>query len=374
MNTGVYLNNAATSWPKPQCVAQAVAQAVSARPGSANRGGIDDFDVFAAVRGELALLMGANDADKIALGANATWGLNLAVQGFNLEPGDTVVTSAAEHNSVLRPLHKLAGRGVRTAYVPTDRYGRIDPAAWREAVEKLRPRLCVFTHASNVTGAVNDARYLASCAKDAGAAVLLDASQTLGCVAVRCADWGIDMLAFTGHKYLLGPQGTGGLYVSDKIRLSPLLCGGTGIKSDLDEMPPEMPIHLEAGTGNEPSFYGLYAALRWSRENPADPGRTEELTRILAEGLMSAGADVISPPGERTPVVSFTVPGKTADDAGYILSECCDITCRSGLHCAPKIFAHLGVPATVRFSLSRFTSMEDVREAVAAVRDIVGGN
>lgn len=372
MDGGIYLNNAATSWPKPACVAKAVSEALLARPGSAHRSGIEDFDVFDAVRKALARRMGIGDSGRIALGTNATWGLNLAIQGFPLRPGDTVVTTRAEHNSVLRPLYKLQKQsGISVQYVPTDACGRIMPEAWERAVEEYRPKLCVFTHASNVTGAVNDAPRLTAAAKAAGADVLLDASQTLGFCDVRPENWGVDLLAFTGHKYLLGPQGTGGLYVRPGLALAPLLCGGTGVKSDLAEMPEEMPLRLEAGTGNEPSFYGLLAALRWAEENPADTDGVLALLDRLRADLAAAGADLIAPEGGLTPVVSFNVPGKSAGEVGYILSEGCGITCRSGLHCAPKIFACLGCPGTVRLSLSRFTTAVEIDETVAAVRQII---
>lgn len=371
MDGGIYLNNAATSWPKPECVAEAVAKALLARPGSAHRSGIEDFDVFDAVRKALAGRMGIEESGRIALGSNATWALNLAIQGFPLRRGDTVITTTAEHNSVLRPLYKLQKQsGISVIYVPTDTCGRVLPETWESAVEKYRPKLCVFTHASNVTGAVNDAPRLTAAAKAAGAAVLLDASQTLGFYDVRPEEWGVDMLAFTGHKYLLGPQGTGGLYVRPGLTLAPLLCGGTGIKSDLDEMPEEMPIRLEAGTGNEPSFYGLLSALRWAEENPADTDGVLALTYRLRAGLAESGAELIAPDGGRTPVVSFNVPGKSAEEVGYILSEGCGITCRSGLHCAPKIFARLGCRGTVRMSLSRFTTAAEIDETITAVREI----
>ena len=371
---GIYLNNAATSWPKPACVAEAVKAALTERPGSAHRGGIEDFDVFDEVRRALARRMGVTAHENIALGSNATWGLNAAIMGFPLNAGDTVLTTMAEHNSVLRPLHRLEKeKGIRLIYAPTDRGGRVSAEAWEQAVKEYRPRLCVFTHASNVTGAVNDGAGLAAVAAAAGCAVLLDASQTLGAIPVCCEDWGIDMLAFTGHKYLLGPQGTGGLYARPGLELKPLLLGGTGIKSDMDDMPEEMPLHLEAGTGNEPSYYGLLAALRWAEENPQDSRAVSERLSRLKEGLAEAGAEIIDPGGECTSVVSFNIPSKSPEEVGYLLRECYDITCRSGLHCAPRIFSCLGVSATVRLSLSSFTTDEQLSETIAAVRDIVGG-
>jgi selenocysteine lyase/cysteine desulfurase len=374
MDHFIYLNNAATSWPKPEAVAEAVSKALVSRPGAAHRGGIEDFDVFDAVRRALAKKLGVSAHEQIALGSNATWGLNLAIQGFPFKPGDVVVTTKAEHNSVLRPLYKLERQGkIRTVHLDTDACGRVSAGAWAQAVADCHPALCVFTHASNVTGAVNDAAALTGIAKSGGAAVLMDASQTLGWTDVRADDWGADMIAFTGHKYLLGPQGTGGFYVRPGLSLDPLLVGGTGIHSDMDTMPEEMPLHLEAGTGNEPSFHGLLAALRWAEQNPADKAVCDVRMESLKTGLKAAGADVIDPAGVCTPVVSFNLPGHPAADVGYILTESYDVICRTGLHCAPKIFGCLGRASTVRLSLSRFTTDAEVDTVVSAVRDIVGG-
>ena len=244
---------------------------------------------------------------------------------------------------------------------------------WKKALEKYRPRLCALIHASNVTGAVNDAETLTAMAKAAGAAMLLDISQSLGWISVKLEKWGVDMAAFTGHKYLLGPQGTGGLYVRPGLTLRPYVLGGTGVKSDLREMPEEMPLHLEAGTGNEPSYHGLLAALRWTAENPLKKEKTEEILEYLKESLEKLGCRVIRPKPPVTPVVSFTVPGWHPGDAGDILSGSYDIICRTGLHCSPMIMENLGMEeGTIRLSLSRFTEKADadrVLEAVAAMRE-----
>lgn len=368
----IYMNNAATSWPKPPLVAEAVAKAIVERPGAMHRGGMEDFDVFDAVRQKLAARLGVSAPSRIALGANATWALNTAIFGFGLLPGDVVVTTRAEHNSVLRPLFVLEQRGVRVVCLDTDASGRVPPEHWAAAMARYRPHLAVFTHASNVTGAVHDARMMTRAAKEAGAAVLLDASQTLGWLKLEAEAWGLDMVAFTGHKYLLGVQGTGGLWVREGLQLSPHLVGGTGIHSDMDTMPREMPLRLEAGTGNEPSFYGLLAALGWAEENPPDMPLCQTRLCRLRAGLKAAGAAVIVPGGECMPVVSFNLPGHSANDVGFLLTESYDIINRTGLHCAPKVFHGLGVPSTVRLSLSRFTTDEEVEEAICAVEDIVG--
>ncbi len=367
----IYMNNAATSYPKPPCVADAVEATLLSPPGAMHRGGVADFDVFDAVRKALAPLLGVSTPDRIALGCNATFGLNMAIFGMSLTPKDTVLTTKAEHNSVLRPLYALEQQGVRVVYLDTDAAGRVDSVRWAEAVEQYRPKLAVFTHASNVTGAVNDAAALTASAKAAGARVLIDAAQTLGYVEVKAEQWGADLVAFTGHKYLLGPQGTGGLWVCPELKLRPHVLGGTGIKSDMDTMPEEMPLHLEAGTGNEPSYHGLLAALHWSAHNPVDKIRQEKLLNRLVEGLKSLGAEVIDPGMPRTPVVSFTLPAKTVAETGFLLEEGCGVLCRTGLHCAPKIFSCLGVPETVRLSLSRFTTEEEVSAVIQAVEDIL---
>lgn len=369
----IYLNNAATSWPKPECVASAMAEALKNLPGDAGRGGIRDFNIFDQAREELAALMGIGCPERIALGSNSTWGLNQAVFGFPLEPGDTVLTTKAEHNAVLRPLHRLEKEGIQVIYLDVDKTGRMEPEMWKKALEKYRPRLCALIHASNVTGAVNDAETLTAMAKAVGAAMLLDISQSLGWISVKLEKWGVDMAAFTGHKYLLGPQGTGGLYVRPGLTLRPYVLGGTGVKSDLREMPEEMPLHLEAGTGNEPSYHGLLAALRWTAENPLKKEKTEEILEYLKESLEKLGCRVIRPKPPVTPVVSFTVPGWHPGDAGDILSGSYDIICRTGLHCSPMIMENLGMEeGTIRLSLSRFTEKADadrVLEAVAAMRE-----
>ena len=373
MNGIVYLNNAATSWPKPQCVAEAVSGAIAEKPGSANRAGIEDFDVFSIVRKKMAEILGTAEASHIALGSNATWGLNLGIFGYPFRKGDKVVTTKAEHNSVLRPLYALERRGViEVVYVDTDLTGRVCPDKWEEALNRYKPALAVFNHASNVTGAVNDAKTLSGTAKTAGADVLIDVSQSCGWIAVEADEWGADMIAFTGHKYLLGPQGTGGLYVRPGLQLSPHMIGGTGVHSDMETMPEEMPTRLEAGTANEPSFYGLFAALDWAKRNPAEIQSRDEKLSTMRRGLTDAGAHVILPEGESIPTISFNIPGHSPAETGYLLSESYDIICRTGLHCAPKIFGCIGrTEGTVRFSLSRFTTMDEIYFAIDAVRDIV---
>ena len=333
-----------------------------------------------ALRRRLAEQLGVGNHNRISLGANATWGLNLAIFGLGLQAGDWVLTTKAEHNSVLRPLHQLAAcGGVRVHYLDTDDQGRVPAGSWQAAVDWLRPKLCIFSHASNVTGAVNDAASLTAAAHRQGAKVLIDLAQSLGWLEIGLESWGADMAAFTGHKYLLGPQGTGGLYVRDGLELVPHLVGGTGIHSDSDLMPAAMPLHLEAGTGNEPGAYGLLAALDWARANPVATARPTTYSQLsyIKQALQQLGADIIAPEPPCTPVLSFAISGISPANIGSLLLDSYDIIVRTGLHCAPRIFeclAALGQGASqgsVRVSLSRFTSEQDVEELVAAMFDIV---
>lgn len=371
-NHPIYMNNAATSWPKAPGVAEAVAEALRAMPGETNRGGVADFDVFSEVRAELAKLMGVDRPSQIALGCNSTWGLNQAIFGYPLEPGDTVLSTTAEHNAVLRPLYLLEQRGIRVVKLPVDEAGRVRTSEWEQALLEHHPKLCILIHASNVTGAVNDVPVLSEAAKSAGADLLLDVSQTLGCIPVRLSEWKVDLAVFTGHKYLLGPQGTGGIYVREGLKLRPHIVGGTGVMSDLKEMPEEMPLRLEAGTGNEPSYHGLLAALRWNREHPLDMESLVRRTRELSKGLEKLGCKVIVPGGLSTPVISFVIPGIPSADAADILTGSYDIVLRTGLHCAPEIMEDIGMKGgTMRLSLSRFTTEEEVEQVLCAVRDIL---
>jgi selenocysteine lyase/cysteine desulfurase len=375
--TMIYLNNAATSWPKAPTVARAMSDAVISLPGAANRGGLRDFDVLDAVRRRLAEIMGVCDHSRIVLGANATWGLNAAIFGLELQAGDHILTTTAEHNSVLRPLFALQrDRAVSVEYLPVNSVGRVETRAWADALSRLRPRLCVVTQASNVTGAANDISALAATAREQGALLLLDMSQSLGWLDCALDAWGVDLAAFTGHKYLLGPQGTGGLYVRPGLELKPHLVGGTGIHSDLDTMPSQMPVHLEAGTNNEPSYHGLLAALNWAANNPVVLARaaTGELMSHLKSGLAALGAQIIDPGVNATPVLSFTLEGYPPDLLGSTLTESYSILVRTGLHCAPKVFSALGLEpqlGSVRVSLSRFSTRADVDALLQALAEIV---
>lgn len=371
----IYLNNAATSWPKAPGLADYMKQLMEHIPvhGSRATGNADQMEVVDG-REELAALMQVSDASRIVFMENATHGLNAAMLGFAWKEGDYAVTSRAEHNSVLRPLTWLKKhRGVRHEILPVDRAGRIRLEQLETVLKERHPRLVALTHASNVTGAVHDLEEIAALCHSYGSFLLADASQSMGIRPVLPEKWQVDMVAFTGHKYLLGPQGTGGLYVRKGLMLEPTVTGGTGIFSDEDEMPEAMPMRLEAGTQNEQGLSGLGYAVRWQREHPLEEDRMMKLFSHLENQLLELGADIVTVGGERTPVLSFGIPGYSPEEIGDILYGSYEIICRTGLHCAPLIFSDLGFGETgsVRISMSRFTSAEEIEQVVQAVKEIV---
>lgn len=370
----IYLNNAATAWPKAPGVGHAVGRGIDCLPHHAGRSGFNEGqDVPWKCRSLLAELLASRHPERIIFCPNATQALNIALHGMDWHPNAVVVTSAAEHNSVLRPLHFLVQHQKITIHVvAVDGQGRILPEAWESAIRKYHPQLVVFTHASNVTGAVNDVVLLGRIAREAGAMTLLDASQSLGILSVFPEIWGIDMVAFTGHKYLLGPPGTGGLYIGPSTVLDPVWVGGTGVQSDLEGMPLQLPIRFEAGTPNDPAIMGLSTALEWIRTNPLDSTALMGKLNELERGLIAAGAKLIKVGAPRTPVLSFTLPGWEAEDVGEVLYKSFDIVCRTGLHCAPRIHPYLdtGQHGTIRLSLSRFTVQEEIDACIQAVGEM----
>jgi cysteine desulfurase/selenocysteine lyase len=385
----IYLNNAASSWPKAPGVTEAVCRVLEEPPVHSGRAALR-HDPTADCRAALAELLsgceparGAGPAnapgsgtvprDRIVLTVNATQALNLAILGLDLAPGASVVTTVTEHNSVLRPLNHLAERRrLRLQIVGLDAAGRIDARAWAAALAS-RPALAVLNHASNVTGRIADAARLLGPAREAGAVTLLDASQTLGLMPVHAASLQADLVAFTGHKGLHGPPGTGGLYVAPHLDLAQWFVGGTGVRSDLALHPTDMPMRLEAGTPNVPALAGLATALAWlAADGAAHLGRSRQLAYRLRAGLRSTpGVRVLGdgPEDESTGVVSFAIEGWGIEEAGYVLGESFGIVCRTGLHCAPLIHAPLGcAPAgTIRFSVSGFNTGDEIEAALVAV-------
>jgi cysteine desulfurase / selenocysteine lyase len=381
----VYLNNAATAWPRAHGVAEEVRRCLEECPDHPGRGvvlhGCDpdpERDPIQECRRRLAALLSVQNPHRMVLCSNATHALNLALLGLDWKDCRRVITSVTEHNSVLRPLAHLRRKfGFDLCIVGLDKRGALDAGAFHEALEG-GAGLVALSHASNVTGRIQDIRPLFARAHDEGAVTLLDASQTVGHQPVHPEALYADLVAFTGHKALRGPPGTGGLYVSPARELEQVIVGGTGVRSDLEFHPPEMPMRLEAGTPNIPAFAGLAAALRW-HEREGDASRSIEQARIrqLRDGLETIpGCRIFDPDRQagRVPIVSFHIRGWPVEDCGYLLKRNYNIICRTGLHCAPLIHAAIGSApeGTIRFSPSGFTTEEEIDDALKAVREIAG--
>jgi cysteine desulfurase/selenocysteine lyase len=376
LDPGVYLNDAATSWPKAPGVTEVVSQAMRQAPLHPGRGLGPAVNVIDRCRGRLATLLGGVPKERIALAPNATHALNLALRGLVWRPGTRAVTTVTEHNSVLRPLHLLQDRGdLDLTVIGLDGSLGIDEDAYERALAE-EPGLVVINHASNVTGRVNDVATLFARAKRVGATTVLDASQTLGVIPVHPERLHADLVAFTGHKGLRGPTGTGGLYVKSGIELEPLVVGATGVNGSLLHHPDDMPTRLEAGSPNLPALAGLARALAWVLDRAPEESTAvttlgdrlrEELAHSAHVRLFDGG-----PGPTRLGIVSFQIGGWTVEAAGTVLWENFGICCRTGLHCAPLIHRTLGSSpqGTIRFSLSPFTTEEQAAAAVAAVRSI----
>lgn len=376
----VYLDNAATSFPQPEAVYVAMdsyGRTVAGSPGRAeHRGAAEATRVVTEGRQRLARLFNAPDPSRIVFTANATQALNLALKGF-LRAGDHVVTSGVEHNAVWRPLKALERQGVQLSAVPCSPAGALDAA---RVVAALRPntRLIVATHASNVLGTVLPVADLAEVAHRHGLPFLVDAAQTAGVYPIDVGALGVDLLAFTGHKGLLGPAGTGGLVVGSGIGLEPILEGGTGGDSSLETMPPGLPERLEAGTLNGVGIASLSAGVAFLLEKSVGNVRRHEveLTAHLLEGLAALdGVTVYGPsnPEARTAVVSINLAGCEPEQVAHVLDEVYDVATRAGLHCAPQAHRTMGTleRGALRVSPGHFTTRDEIDYLLTSLRDIL---
>lgn len=379
----IYLNCAATSFMRPQCVVDAVASALTGL-GSSSRG-TSEGDLAAArtaltCRMAVADLLGSSHPDRVVFAANATQALNTAILGL-IRPGERVVTTVTEHNSVLRPLNVLArDRGVEVEHVGLTPEHVPDYEALERAVTP-GTRAVVCSHASNLTGDVVDIERVARIAHAAGALLIVDAAQTAGHIPVHMERMGIDVLCFTGHKALMGPTGTGGLIVAPGIDIEPLLHGGTGVHSADPFQPDAWPEHLEAGTLNGHGLAGLEAAVHFIQEqgveNIAEHG--EALRRCFVEGARAIPGIVLYGAGPaafaHTPVVALNLEGVPSSQLADELASRYGIATRAGLHCAPLMHRALGTLETgsVRFSFGYFTTEGEVDAALAALRELAAG-
>jgi cysteine desulfurase/selenocysteine lyase len=380
----IYLDNAATSWPKPPGVIEAMVrfmEQVGANPGrSGHRRSVEAGRLVYHTREALADLFHLADPLRIVLTPNVTYALNLVLRGL-LRPGDHVVTGSMEHNAVMRPLRALAEEGVALTVVQCFYEGSLDPEEIRRA---LRPqtRLVVLNHASNVSGTILPIAEVGRIVREAGILLLVDAAQTAGTLPIDMEGMGIDLLGFTGHKGLLGPTGTGGLGIGPRVtvdELAPLVRGGTGSRSEHEIQPDFLPDKFESGTLNAVGFAGLLAGLEYIQARGRDAIRAHEmaLTRRLLTGLREISGVTLYGPGDaekQVAVVSFNVAGRTPADVAQALDETYDIACRPGLHCAPAAHRTLGTfPAgTVRFGMGAFNTAEEIEETVRAIVEIAG--
>ncbi len=378
----IYLDNAATSWPKPPEVIRSMVEVLEQAGGNPGRSG-HQLSIAAAraifnTREEVAEFFGARDPLRVIFTSNATHAINLVLKGL-LKPGDHVITSSIEHNAVMRPLRQLEKRGVQLsiAQCATDSSLDIDLLA-----KKVTPKtkLIVLTHASNVTGAVVPVAKAAEIAHAAGCLLLIDSAQASGAIPVNVDDTGIDFMAFTGHKELLGPPGIGGLVIGRSVNTSliePLICGGTGSRSASEEQPFDLPDMFESGTPNLPGIAGLGAGIKWIKARGFDEirGHTKMLTRMLIEELSAVQQVQIHGtlnPESMLGIVSVTIRGKCVSDIGMRLNDEFGIMTRIGLHCAPSAHRSIGTlpEGTIRLAPGVFTTVEDVKNTVAAIRII----
>jgi cysteine desulfurase / selenocysteine lyase len=379
----IYLDNAATSWPKPPEVVRAMTDVLERAGGNPGRSGhrlsIAAARVIYDTREEISQFFGLSDPLRVIFTANATHAINLALVGL-LKPGDHVVTSSMEHNAVMRPLRSLEKQGVRLSIVPCASDGSLDVRAVAGVVTS-DTRLVVLAHASNVVGTLLPIAEVAVIAHQAGALLLVDAAQTAGVIPIDMTATGIDLLAFTGHKELQGPPGIGGLLIADRIdvaQIKPLICGGTGSRSESEEQPDELPDKFESGTANLAGIAGLGAGLRWLKRRGIEEtlSHLKALTRALIEGLSSLPEVKVYgtlDPDRSVAVVSFTVTGRRVSEIGFRLDEDYSILSRVGLHCAPAAHKTIGSfpEGTVRLAPGVFTMMEDIQQAIQAIGRVV---
>lgn len=383
----IYLDNAATSWPKPQTVYDTLGsflQEAGANPGRAgHRMAAAAAAAIAETRLALARLIHAPSPSRVIFTTSATDGLNQAILGL-LRPGDHAVTTTMEHNSVSRPLSLAADTGAEVTRVPVAPHGIVQPD---DVAAAIRPntRLIAMTHASNVTGAIQPVERIAQIARERDVLMLVDGAQTVGAMPVDVESLGIDLLAFPGHKGLMGPPGTGGLYIGPRVegeRLSPRRAGGTGLRSEEDHQPDELPWRYESGTLNTVGIAALGAGIRWLTAEGVEQIREREgrHTARLVEGLTSIpGITVYRPDGDpmqtQAAVVSFRLEKWEPAEIGVILDQSFEIACRTGLHCAPDACRTIGAfpQGTVRFSPGPFTTDDEIDAAVAAVAEIAAG-
>ena len=373
----VYLDNAATSWPKPESVYRTMDAFLRTKGGNPGRGShslaVAARETVEETRRLLARLFNVPDARRVVFALNCTDALNLGLRGL-LKPGDHVITSQIEHNSVVRPLSRLEKIGVKvTRLAASAETGVISPRDVEDAINH-RTRLVVITHASNVTGAIQPIAECGAIARRHGLVFMVDAAQTAGKYPIDVQAANIDLLAFSGHKGLLGPPGTGALYIGERVDLDPLREGGTGSFSEYEEQPLALPDRYESGTQNGVGIAGLGAGIKFILDEGMDKIRDHEerLAGRLIRSLRNLPGVTLYTAKDghpQAPVVSFTVRGLEPGEVGAILDQAFDTKVRTGLHCAPAAHRTIGTfpKGTVRLSPGYFNTLEEIESTVSAI-------
>ena len=381
-NQVIYLDNAATTMQKPEEVIEAVVQAMHSM-GNAGRGAhsasLEASRTIYDTRELLCRFFGGTDPRRLVFTSNSTESLNIAIKGL-FEPGDHVITTMLEHNSVLRPLYEMEKRGVELTIIPADKKGVID---YNDIEKAIRPntKAVVCTHGSNLTGNLVDIERIGKITRKNGLLLVVDASQTAGVFPIDVEKMQIDVLCFTGHKGLLGPQGTGGMYVREGIQIRPLKSGGSGVQTYSKSHPAEMPTALEAGTLNGHGIAGLSAALDFIEETGVENIHSRENALMLQfyEGVKDIPGVIVYGDFEsslsrfrRTAVVSLNIGDYDSSRVSDELETVYGIATRPGAHCAPLMHQSLGTveQGIVRFSFSWFNTEEEVEAAVRAVKEL----
>jgi cysteine desulfurase family protein len=376
----IYLDNAATSWPKPEVVYKTMDEFLRKKGGNPGRGShsmaLAARQTVDETRMLIARFINAPEINRVIFTLNCTDALNLGLKGL-LRPGDHVVTSCIGHNSLVRPLRKLERLGVKVTWVPSSPdSGVLSPRDIEAAITK-DTKLVVVTHASNVTGVIQPIEEYGAVTLRRHLIFMVDAAQTAGKYPIDVQASNIDLLAFSGHKGLFGPPGTGALYIGNRVNLDSLREGGTGSYSEEEEQPAILPDRYESGTQNSVGISGLGAGLKYIREEGLEKiiAREQSLTDSLIEGLLKIPEIVLYISKDRlkqAPVISFNIKGFTPGDVGTILDQTFDIKVRTGLHCAPMMHKTIGTfpLGTIRLSPGYFNTAEDIEITIKAIEKI----
>ncbi|MFC2169313.1 aminotransferase class V-fold PLP-dependent enzyme [Acidobacteriota bacterium] len=381
MSNLIYLDNGATSFPKPDEVYVYMDKFYRDFGVSPGRSGYDlcleTGELVETTRTMLTKLFNGKDPNRLCFSYNSTDALNLIINGI-LKKGDHAITTTLEHNSVLRPLYHLYKfQGVELDYIPFDGSGFVDPDDFPKKI-KPNTKLIIVNHASNVVGTVQPLKEIGKHCKERGIPFAVDASQTAGKIPVDIEDLNVDIVAFTGHKSLFGPTGIGGLYVREGIEIRHTRAGGTGVRSALRTHAFEYPYRLEYGTLNILGVAGLYAGLRWIEKKGMEQIFSHEmkLTTCFIEGLRDIEGVTLYCQNDSVNHISvllFNIDGLEAQNAGTILDVDYNIACRTGLHCAPLVHKQLGtdvIHGGMRFSVGPFNTEEHIKKTTAAVEEI----